>query len=410
MWPKPGNRILSFLLLFAFACTRPLPEQGIWSGTVELANGMIRLPFRMSLDLHRTRATGYFLIGDEKAPIPEITRQGDSLTFTFSEYGAEMSGTWNGSRLSGTYTRHRPEGITTLKFSASPAGSESHDHQDVPANNPSPAGKYQVYFNDQSRDKSATVATVWTKGDSVYGTFIAPDGDYGLLAGNVSDGNIQLSRFTGWQAIAVTLEQKGDGWSGNLYFQNDKPRAFTLKQRTSLDVATPPNFQTSMKDPAAAFAFDGVLISGQTVRSTDDRFKGKPLIIDIMGTWCHNCQDEAPLLQALQAQYGNAGLQVVGISFELTDNAALGKKNLELYEERLGLAYTLLFCGSIDDSNVKRRLHSQLNNFFAYPTTLFIGRDGRVKAIHSGFKGPGTGEEFQSQVRELHALAEMLLK
>jgi len=225
----------------------------------------------------------------------------------------------------------------------------------------------------------------------------------------VSDGKIQLNRFTGWQAIAITLEQNERNWSGNFYFQNDKPRAFTLEQRTSLDVAPPSNFQTSMKDPAAAFSFDGTLISGETVHSSDDRFKGKPLIVDVMGTWCHNCQDEAPLLQGLQVQYGKAGLQVVGISFEVSDDAKLGKKNLQLYEERLGLTYTLLFCGSIDDSNVKQRLHSQLNNFFAYPTTLFIGRDGKVKAIHSGFKGPGTGAEFQSQVRELHALAEMLL-
>jgi thiol-disulfide isomerase/thioredoxin len=165
-----------------------------------------------------------------------------------------------------------------------------------------------------------------------------------------------------------------------------------------------------MKDPAMVFAFEGALISGETVRSTDGRFKGKPLIVDIMGTWCHNCQDEAPLLQDLQTQYGKAGLQVVGISFEVNDDAVLGKKNLQLYQERLGVTYTLLFCGSIDDSNVKRRLRSQLNNFFAYPTTLFIGRDGKVKAIHSGFKGPGTGAEFQSQIRELHQLAEDLLK
>src|ERR1041385_130570 len=404
-------RAATWLLhLLSFGCRRAFPEQGTWNGTVELANGAIHLPFQMSLDLRATRPTGYFLIGDEKAPIPEITRHEDSLTFEFSEYGAEMSGTWNGSQLNGTYIRHRPEGMTTLKFSASPAVLASTNQHEAPANNSSPAGKYQVYFTDETRDKSATVATVWTKRDSVYGTFIAPDGDYGLLAGTVSDGKIQLNRFTGWQAIAITLEQNGGNWSGNFYFQNDNPRAFMLEQRASLDVAPPPNFQTSMTDQAAAFAFDGVLISGETVRSTDDYFKGKPLIVDIMGTWCHNCQDEAPLLQDLQAQYGKAGLQVVGISFEVTDDAELGKKNLELYKKRLGLTYKLLFCGSIDDSKVKRRLQSQLNNFFAYPTTLFIGRDGKVKAIHSGFKGPGTGSEFQSQVRELHALAEDLLR
>ncbi len=70
----------------------------------------------------------------------------------------------------------------------------------------------------------------------------------------------------------------------------------------------------------------------------------------------------------------------------------------------------MLFCGSLDDENVNKRLRSQLNNFFAYPTRLFIGRDGKVQAINSGFKGPGTGEEYQAQIREFHELAEKLVK
>jgi thiol-disulfide isomerase/thioredoxin len=392
--------------ILLFGCHRALPEQANWTGSIELANGNLHLPFQMFLDLHSMKPTGYFLIGDEKAPIPEILRQGNSLTFTFSEYGAEMRSTWDGAQLRGTYTRHRPEGMTTLKLSALPVSAE---RQNVPAGKDSPDGKYQVSFNDEDREKSATVATLWTKDDSVYGTFIAPDGDYGLLAGSSSSGKIQLNRFTGWQAIAITLEHNGGKWSGMYYFQNDKPRAFTLEPRPSLDVAAPANFQTSMKDPAALFTFDGVSISGETVRSTDERFKGQPLVVDIMGTWCHNCQDEAPVLQDLQTKYGKAGLQVVGISFEVSDDAALGRKNLKLYQDRLGVNYTLLFSGSLDDPNVKRRLHNQLNNFFAYPTTLFIGRDGKVKSIHSGFKGPGTGSEFQSQIRELHELAEGLI-
>src|SRR5262249_28843026 len=148
-------------------------------------------------------------------------------------------------------------------------------------------------------------------------------------------------------------------------------------------------------DLQRSFTFEGIAPSGEAVRSSDDRFKGKPLIVDIMGTWCHNCQGAAPLLQQLQTEYAKAGLQIVGVSFEINDDVDLGKKNLKLYQDRLGVSYTLLYCGSMDDANVNQRLHSQLNNFFAYPTTLFIGRDGKVKAVHTGFKGPGTGDEFQ---------------
>jgi len=74
------------------------------------------------------------------------------------------------------------------------------------------------------------------------------------------------------------------------------------------------------------------------------------------------------------------------------------------------LTYTLLFCGSLDDENVKKQIHSQLNNFFAYPTTIFIDKNHQVQAIHSGFKGPGTGGEFQGQIREFEELARKLVQ
>ncbi len=362
----------------------------------------------MFLDLHSKNEKGYFLVGDEKTIIPELSRQGNSITFTFSEYGAEMRGTWNGRELNGTYLRHRLEGITSLNFSAVPEASPAASSQVEAVKTPSPAGKYRVRFDGPDSRESATVATISTNGKFVYGTFIAPDGDYGLLTGDRAAATLQLNRFTGWQAMAITLESSGGVWSGNFYFLNDKPRPFKLEPATQLQVETPADLQTAMKDSQTGFQFEGISLSGETVRSSDERFKGMPLIVDIMGTWCHNCLDEAPLLEELQRRYAQAGLQVVGISFEIGDDTEAAKKNLKLYKDRLDLSYTLLFCGSIDEANVTRRLRTQLNNFFAYPTALFIDRSGKVQAIHTGFKGPGTGDEFQSQVREFHELAEKL--
>ena len=184
-WPRRGVRAALCFFLLLCGCRQAIPEQATWNGTVELAEGKITLPFQMELDLRSTKPTGDFLIGTEKAPIPEITRQGNSLTFGFSEYGAEMRGAWDGSQLKGTYVRHRADKTTTLKFSASP--------KMLPANPggsaSTPAGKYQVYFENQNRNESATVASFWMQSDDIYGTLIAPDGDYGLLVGRADGGN-----------------------------------------------------------------------------------------------------------------------------------------------------------------------------------------------------------------------------
>jgi hypothetical protein len=102
-------------------------------------------------------------------------------------------------------------------------------------------------------------------------------------------------------------------------------------------------------------------------------------------------------------------LEVVGLSFEISDDPTLAKKNLQLYKDRFGLTYTLLFCGSLDDDNVNKQVRSQLDNFFAYPTAIFTDNNHKVQSIHSGFKGPGTGNEYHSQIREFQDLGAKLV-
>src|SRR5262249_40149169 len=150
-------------LVFA-GCGRPIPERAAtWNGTVELAPGIL-LPFEMSLDLSSPKPTGYFLVGDEKTPIPEISKSGNSLTLGFSEYQAEMRGTWNGREWTGNYLRHRSSGTKSFKFTASPKADSS---VNVSANSPNaalPVGNFQVVFQDKGSSDNTTVAKLWSKG------------------------------------------------------------------------------------------------------------------------------------------------------------------------------------------------------------------------------------------------------
>jgi thiol-disulfide isomerase/thioredoxin len=381
----------------------PLPVQATWQGTLQLPETTV--PFRMELDLSSATPAGHFIVGSEKTAIPELVRNDNALTFNFSEYGADMRGSWDGKELKGEYRRLRSSGNKTFPFTASPEA--------VPPQrqaSSSPAGTFQVVFDDQKEEEATTVATIWKEGPAaLFGTFIAPDGDYGLLEGSPTAQGIQFSRFTGWQAIAIEVKPSGTSWSGRFHAAStEKPRGFTLRS----DPAPSPEAakQTSMKDPKAPFAFQCTSLDGETVRNTDDRFKGKALAVDIMGTWCHNCMDESPVLQELYTQYGKEGFEVVGLSFEITDDAELGRKNLALFRDRYKLTYPLLYCGSLDDANVDKQITNQLDNFFAYPTTLFIDKRGKVTAIHSGFRGPGTGDQFPLQIQKLHELTEQALR
>src|SRR5262245_48590854 len=87
----------AFSVLLAMSLTscrrERLPPYGIWSGTVDLKDGVF-VPFKMELDFSSTHPRGFFLVGDEKTPIPEISKMNDSVVLGFSEYGAEVRATW----------------------------------------------------------------------------------------------------------------------------------------------------------------------------------------------------------------------------------------------------------------------------------------------------------------------------
>jgi thiol-disulfide isomerase/thioredoxin len=401
VFPRLQKFCLAALLLTGCAPAQ-LPEQALWNGSVQLPEVMV--PIRMELSLAGTSPMGAFIVGPEKTAIPEISRSGNTLTFNLSEYGAEMRSTWDGKELKGEYVRIRSTGNKTFPFTLSPATSL----KPGAATGMEPIGDFQVLFEDGKPDDPVTLAKLWKENGAYLGTFIAPDGDYGLLEGTSSATGIQLSRFTGWQAIAIELKPDGSGWAGRFHAaSNENPRAFTLRSNTVAEpsIANEP----SMKNPNGRFAFACTSLEGQTVRNTDERFKGKALAIDIMGTWCHNCMDESPVLEQLRKDYSKDGFEVVGLSFEITDDAELGKKNLRLFRDRFGLTYPLLYCGSLDDANVDERIKSQIDNFFAYPTTLFVDKNGKVQTIHSGFRGPGTGDQYPLQIQKLHELAKKAL-
>ena len=368
-----------------------------WHGTVALPD--IQVPLTMELDLSGAKPEGHFIVGAEKIPIPEISRSGDSLVLNFSEYGAEIRATWSKGKLTGEYRRLRSNGTKSFPFEAAPNAASPRQTGSAPT------GTFQVVFEGESAKDSATLASIWKEGpDSYYGTFIAPDGDYGLLEGTPTANGIQLSRFTGWQATAIELHRNGEAWEGTFYAaSNEKPLAFQLRPPKDV-VAT--GKQTTMKRPNAPFAFACTSLTGEMVRHTDDRFKGKALAVDIMGTWCHNCMDESPVLEKLYQEYAKDGFEIVGLSFEVQDDAELARKNLTLYRDRYALTYPLLYCGDVSESNVDKKINSQLENFFAYPTTLFIDRGGKVKTIDTGFQGPGSGDRYPAQVQKLRDLAE----
>jgi thiol-disulfide isomerase/thioredoxin len=161
-----------------------------------------------------------------------------------------------------------------------------------------------------------------------------------------------------------------------------------------------------VKEPAEPFHFRFPDISGKLFSDTDAQFKNKVVILAIGGTWCPNCRDEAPFLVDLYNRYHTQGLEIVGVNFEAAGDLAEDKPRIQSFVEEFSVPYPILYAGAIPD--VKEKL-PQISNFGAYPTTIYLGRDGRVASIHAGFASGATGEAHVALRREVDALVQRLL-
>jgi thiol-disulfide isomerase/thioredoxin len=129
------------------------------------------------------------------------------------------------------------------------------------------------------------------------------------------------------------------------------------------------------------------------------------VLINITGSWCPNCHDEAPFLAELYKKYRAQGLEIVGLDFEEADQLK-DPVRLRAFLKRYGIEYTVLLGG--ETSQAKDKL-SSASNWDAWPTTFFVARDGHVRNVHAGFPSKASGELYTQGKEEFTAQIERLL-
>jgi thiol-disulfide isomerase/thioredoxin len=101
-------------------------------------------------------------------------------------------------------------------------------------------------------------------------------------------------------------------------------------------------------------------------------YRGKALLVNLWATWCAPCIKELPSLGALQRDLGGDQFQVVTIALDERDPtkiepflASHGASNLPALIDR-------------------DRTIDTVAEVSALPTSLLVGRDGKVKAMLTG--------------------------
>ena len=98
--------------------------------------------------------------------------------------------------------------------------------------------------------------------------------------------------------------------------------------------------------------------------------------------------------------------------FENDPDPRVARPRVQSFIKRYGVQYPMLIAGTTTASPTSKTIAEalpQIVNFGAYPTTIYLGRDGRVRSVHAGFASPATGEEHVRLKQELRELTERLL-
>lgn len=85
---------------------------------------------------------------------------------------------------------------------------------------------------------------------------------------------------------------------------------------------------------------------------------------------------------------------------------------MQSFIKRYNIQYAMVYAGTMNPTPTSKTIAEalpQLVNFGAYPTSIYLGRDGRVRSVHAGFASPATGEEHVRLKQELRELTERLL-
>ncbi|MBU2930158.1 peroxiredoxin family protein [Winogradskyella psychrotolerans] len=266
-----------------------------------------------------------------------------------------------------------------------------------------------VFSKDIAGEEYIAKGIFEQEGDRVTGTFRTTTGDYRYLEG-VMDGNeMKLSTFDGAHAFLFTAQVTDSTMVGTFYSGNHWKEPFVAKRNESFELPEA-NDLTFLKDGYDSIEFTFPNTSDELVSLKDDRFKGKVVIVQIMGTWCPNCLDETKYFSEFYKNNNSKRVEFVALAFEYVKTKADAYSNINRLQSRIGIEYPILLAqyGSSDKVKAQEKL-PMLNHVLSYPTSIFIDKTGKVRKIHTGFNGPATGDKYEEFKTEFESFVDALL-
>ena len=386
------------LLALSGASQSPTPA-GHWRAALDLASGELR--FGLSIKPAGADWRGELCNGSRCEPLSAVRFERDSVILEMADYDAVIAAELRGGdSLTGEYRNVGSRGPRVIPFRA------ARGRWAVSRAPAALLGRWDATFL-QDWGTSPRVFEMRNGKAGLEGTIISNTGDYGHFAGRVMGDSFAIAHFDGSFVYLLDGALHGDTLRGVFHAGLRTEIPWIAVRSTGRPHLKSPSEVTGA-DTTEPFHFEFPSLDGQTVTERDERFRGKVLLVDIFGSWCPTCHDAAPELIRLYRRYHDRGLEMVGLAYEVTGDTAIDGRLVRRFRDKFGIPFPLLLAGISDVESAAATL-PQLHGFTAFPTTLLLGRDGKVRRVHAGFYGPATGAQHKRLIRQWEREIEALL-
>ena len=342
---------------------------------------------------------------EEVITVDEIEYKNDSVFIQMPVFESYIKVKIQDQTLTGQYITEGKD--RSVPFTAAPAKTR---FETTEKPNTTITGNWETTFSPNTDDSYKAKGIFTQNGNTVTGTFRTETGDYRYLDGVINGNQMQLSTFDGSHAFLFTATVTDSTLNGTFYSGNHWKEPFTAKRNDNFTLADA-NTLTYLKEGYATLAFTFPDENGNLISLTDDRFKNKVVVVQIMGTWCPNCLDESNYYAQYYNNNKDKAIEFVALAFEYAKTEETAFKNIKRLKDRVGISYPILLAqtGTTSKSKANEKL-PMLNHVLSYPTSIFIDKTGKVRKIHTGFNGPATGEKFTEFKTEFTAFVDGLLE
>lgn len=380
-------------------------RSGTWHADITLPGGDATLGIELARDGETLSAT--LINGTERVKVPDASFEDGRLSLKFPAFNNRIDAKLAEEGLEGSLTLVKRYGKTqVMPFRARPGARAQSANQ--AAANGDISGRWSVSFTESDGTVYPAVGEFQQRGNKLLGTFLTETGDYRFLGGSVHGNEVRLSTFDGAHAFLFTATLDDAGTLNGQFWSGTESIEDWTAQRSETVTLRDPSSLTMLRDGYDRFEFTFPDESGNPVSLDDPRFKGKVVLVTLAGTWCPNCHDEAALMSELYPRYRDKGVEIIALMYEHFEDTEVARAQVLKFRRKFNIQYTTLLAG-ISDKTLAAETLPMLDRVLAFPTTIYIDREGGVRSIHTGFSGPGTGEYYQKMKADMISLIDELV-